>query len=169
MPNAWETQLLLAMHRQWQHPFLHAWMARVTWLGDPRLVGLALLLGLWWGRRRRDVVAAGLGALAALPLVEVLKEIVHRPRPVEVVPHLAPATGWSFPSGHAAAAFALAAFLSVGWPRWRGAWWTLAALVAWSRVALGVHYPSDCLAGAVIGVGMVFGAVGLCRTRDGTR
>ena len=59
----------------------------------------------------------------------------------------------SFPSGHTVTAFAAA--LTLGWftPRWRWPLLAVAALVGVSRVAVGAHYPSDVIAGALLGVG----------------
>jgi undecaprenyl-diphosphatase len=63
----------------------------------------------------------------------------------------------AFPSGHATMAFALATLLSLWYPRWRGGFLAVAALVGWSRVVLGSHFPSDVLAGAVLGCAVVLG------------
>ncbi len=100
---------------------------------------------------------------ATSALVSLIKIVVGRARPCD-------ALGWcnsiafrspggpSFPSGHAAGSFAFAAFISVIAPRWAPLALAWAALVASSRCVLGVHYPSDVLAGAVLGttVGIVF-------------
>jgi membrane-associated phospholipid phosphatase len=58
----------------------------------------------------------------------------------------------SFPSGHATTAFALAAVLAFMAPRWTVLWALFAVMVAVSRVVLGMHYPSDVIAGAILGV-----------------
>ncbi len=87
-----------------------------------------------------------------------LKGLVGRPRPCHV---LAPvyllvdcSESFSFPSNHAANIFAFAALL-VAYDRKRAPVWVgIAALVAYSRVYLGVHYPSDVVAGAVLGAGI---------------
>ena len=65
----------------------------------------------------------------------------------------APST-FSFPSGHATVAFASATILALAVPRLRWPLFALAALIAFSRVYVGVHYPGDVLAGAVLGVGI---------------
>jgi membrane-associated phospholipid phosphatase len=57
----------------------------------------------------------------------------------------------SFPSGHAATVFAIAATCSIFWPRYRILFFILAMTVAFSRLVLTAHYPSDVLAGAYIG------------------
>jgi len=88
-----------------------------------------------------------------------LKAVIDRDRPFTTYPHIEKlSTGGdsSFPSGHTMEAFALATALSVMFKR---RWLTItfygwAALVAYSRMALGVHYPSDVLAGLLFGTGL---------------
>jgi membrane-associated phospholipid phosphatase len=101
-------------------------------------------------------------------LVFALKNVIRRPRPYALVPgiesrsrsHEGEATfdPYSFPSGHAATAFAIATSLSLSYPEWYvvapSALWATA--VALSRTWLGVHYPTDIGVGAVLGVGMAF-------------
>jgi undecaprenyl-diphosphatase len=62
-----------------------------------------------------------------------------------------PAT-YSFPSGHAMVSFACATVLALAVPRLRWQLYALATLISFSRVYVGVHYPLDVLAGAVLGV-----------------
>lgn len=87
----------------------------------------------------------------------VIKPLVDRPRPYmdDVVAartaQASPPRGPSFPSGHATSAFAAAFALPRLAPGAAPLWWVLATAVAYSRVYLGVHYPSDILAGALLG------------------
>lgn len=89
-----------------------------------------------------------------------LKGIVGRGRPqhfdefgpLHFVPNWNDWTFQSFPSGHATTAFALAAVIGFVSPRWYFPGLVFAAGIAISRVALGVHYPSDVLGGAVLGL-----------------
>ncbi len=123
------------------------------------LVALAFL-GL-----RREALKL-LGALVSGLLVELaIKALVGRPRPM-IVPHLTEAGGMSFPSGHSfnaalgliAVALAFATFSHQRRVRWTiiGAAVATSLLVAWSRVWLGVHFPSDVIAGWLGGAGWAF-------------
>jgi undecaprenyl-diphosphatase len=109
-------------------------------------------------RRPRAFLQLVLATVLATAAADyVIKPIVHRERPfarmtnVEVIggrPHDA-----SLPSGHSANAFAGALVMSRLVPGASAAWWTLAVAIAYSRVYLGVHYPFDVVAGALVGLG----------------
>ena len=96
--------------------------------------------------------------LGALCTNVVLKNLVQRPRPYTVVEGLIPLLTSgdpnSFPSGHTCAAFAFAAGVWRGTPeRWmKWAALALAVFMGLSRLYVGVHYPSDVLVGALVGV-----------------
>lgn len=101
-------------------------------------------------------------------LVSTLKALVGRVRPCDALGWCVPLPlgiaspgGHSFPSGHAAGSFAFAAFVAVRAPRWAVPALVWAALVAWSRCVLGVHYPTDVLAGSLLGsaVGIAFARI----------
>jgi len=134
-------------------------------LATPLVVSAAIALALLLRRRRADaplLIAAPLGAFLSS---ELLKFLIHRPRPAVAavaLPH-----GFAFPSGHATAAAAtyltIALVLSHGRPAGRRAAWLalatgLAIAVAASRVYLGVHYLSDVLAGLAWGTAWALGA-----------
>ncbi|MDP8256937.1 MAG: phosphatase PAP2 family protein [Candidatus Alcyoniella australis] len=131
------------------------------------LLALLLILSLWRGvpfTRRETLVCLALILLTNLIASDVIKPLVGRERPchtLEQVRLLTPegncSSSRSFPSAHAANLFAAAVFLS--WRRRRRAWllFPLAALIALSRVYIGVHWPSDVAAGALLGV-----ALGTC-------
>jgi undecaprenyl-diphosphatase len=98
----------------------------------------------------------GAAILLAESLSGALKLAFERDRPPvsEPVPEplLESPSTFSFPSGHATVSFACATVLALAVPRLRWPLFVLAALIAWSRVYVGVHYPGDVLAGAVLGV-----------------
>lgn len=89
----------------------------------------------------------------------VLKQVTHRERPYLAHPGLiygkSNPTDYSFPSGHASTVFALATSLSLSFPKWYviAPSFAYASAVGYSRMYLGVHYPSDVLAGALVGAG----------------
>jgi undecaprenyl-diphosphatase len=114
-------------------------------------IGIAVLLAFVW-RRPAALPLTVMAELIAEAASRGLKEAFDRERPhadaLVHVPHTP-----SFPSGHATTSFACAAtlarFVST---RVAVALYVLAALVAWSRVYVGVHYPLDVVAGAVLGL-----------------
>ena len=130
----------------------------ITALGNAGLVWLALaavLLILPRTRKLGLVVTAAL-VLEAITCNLILKPLVARARPFTVNPAvellIAKPTDFSFPSGHTSASFAVVSALFFRKERlWIPAG-ILAALIAFSRLYLYVHYPTDVLAGALIGI-----------------
>ncbi|MDC0748278.1 phosphatase PAP2 family protein [Polyangium mundeleinium] len=100
--------------------------------------------------------------VATSALVSTVKALVGRVRPCDALDaceavFIASPGGHSFPSGHAAGSFAFAAFVASVRPVFAVPAFVFAALVAWSRCFLAVHYPSDILVGALVGtsIGLV--------------
>lgn len=117
---------------------------------------------LAWNRTRRFAFALAAVLTTTAVLVFVLKRVFARVRPCNGLPDIhsiAPPTDFSFPSGHAAGSFAFAVFVAIVLVNKGGTGRLLAALllvlfaigVGLSRIALGVHYPGDVLAGALLG------------------
>src|SRR5262245_58188197 len=121
-------------------------------------LGVVFLLagGVRHVRWRRAAVAATISAGASLAIASVVAQIVDRSRPFVVDshgvhlfgPHAADA---GFPSDHATASFAIATAIFVRHRGWGMVALVAAAVLSVGRVALGLHYPSDALAGAVLG------------------
>jgi membrane protein DedA with SNARE-associated domain/membrane-associated phospholipid phosphatase len=137
-------------------------MRGVTTAGSvPVLIGLAALIGAWAYFRTRQwrwPFFLGITTGGSIALYELIKVLVERPRP-ELVP-LVEVAGWSFPSGHAtasAAVFAAVAYVLTRQTSWKAGvvFWTVAifasGLVAFSRVYLGAHWPTDAMAGLTLG------------------
>ena len=90
-----------------------------------------------------------------------LKKAVKRDRPFETYPDIdqaASSVGESFPSGHTSLAFATATSISLAYPKWYviAPSFIWASTVGYSRMHLGVHYPSDVVAGAIVGSGSAY-------------
>ncbi len=124
----------------------------LSWIGTLGAVWLAIavVLALLW-RRPAIFVTVLVADVAADLLAEAGKLVVHRHRPFET--QLGPASSaHSFPSGHTATSFACATVLSTFAPRLRVPFFVLATLIGLSRIYNGMHYPTDVLAGALLGV-----------------
>ncbi len=123
-----------------------------SWSGIWLLIALALAI-LW--RRPNIFLLVAAAALTTQVITSVLKLVFGRDRPPAVVldpkPLLEVPTTSSFPSGHASTSFACAYVLSRLAPRLAPAFYALAVLISLSRVYIGVHYPLDVLAGALLG------------------
>jgi membrane-associated phospholipid phosphatase len=141
----------------WAFPALTAAMRLITMLGSEYfLVPLAAILVWRWEKRgeRKAAYLLVAGSLSAEAVVQLLKALIHRPRP-EVFFGLVPAETYSFPSGHAfvpAVYFGMLVGILATGSRWRAAVVVMAALLGFSRVYLGYHYPSDVVAGWALAV-----------------
>jgi membrane-associated phospholipid phosphatase len=139
-------------------------LASAWWVKWP----LIAALGVVGDARRRCTsrvcaLSASLAAAIAAVTVALFKEIPDRARPPEggssVEPLVPIPASDSFPSGHAATAFAAATAVALVYPRLRIPALVLAALVALSRVYLGVHYWSDVIVGSLFGAGVGWATV----------
>jgi membrane-associated phospholipid phosphatase len=111
-------------------------------------------------KRKPFFIASSLAASSVITFG--LKYSVNRPRPyVTYIDIIKKGNGGekSFPSGHTSSAFALATSVSLAYPKWYviAPAYVWAGTVAYSRMRLGMHYPSDVFAGAVIGAGCAWG------------
>ena len=144
-------------------PFLDAVMPKFTLLGDAGIIWILAAVALLCTKKyRRQGAVLLLGLLCGLLVGNVcLKHLVARPRPCwldESVPLLiASPTDYSFPSGHTLSSTISATILTKTDHRFGYAAIPMAALLAFSRLYLFVHFPSDVLAGAVLG--LVIGVV----------
>ena len=153
----WDAPVMLAVHR-FSSPPLDALVMALTTTGGRLLplifIGTAVVLCK--KERPTELVALTVSVIGSFAVNMVLKWLFARPRPA-VFPPLTVETTYSFPSGHAMMAMAFygllavflweyrrrgAAILSAGW----------VAVIAFSRIYLGVHYPSDVLGALAVGL-----------------
>ena len=162
-PHEWlDARLYIAVNTL-PHP---NWLYRLTdgitvvfnggwiWLGGTVAAALLRVRG---GKQAAYQLAVPL-AVTTWVVEHPVKSFFRRKRPfIDIVRALVvgkkPGT-WSFPSGHTASSFAAAAILSRCWPGRKAAFFGLAALVGFSRIYAGAHYPGDVAAGATLGVAL---------------
>lgn len=143
------------VRRDWLSPLVKAF----THLGDNGILWIVLcLLLLLIPKTRRAGMAGALALCLSLLCTNlILKPLIDRPRPWLLVEGLVNIVNEpdprSFPSGHTSAAFAAGTALFRTLPKWwyRAVVMAAAILMGLSRLYVGVHYPSDVLAGALVG------------------
>lgn len=154
-----DTALFVFLNSDIANPVFDVVMPIVTnqWF----LRGVFVVILLWLlilGKKQGRITA--LGCILAVVLADqlssgLIKPLVDRIRPCHVIEpvHLLVncSQGLSFPSSHAANSVSLALYLSFHYPRVKWLLIVFAAIVSYSRIAVGVHYPLDVLAGALIG------------------
>jgi undecaprenyl-diphosphatase len=163
----WDAQLLSLLNQDLAHPLLDVLLAALTLAAMPALAGLPLLL---LAMRKRWAGLAMLGVLVLNMILTVGFQFAFmRPRPGEVRLVLPTSAFPSFPSGHAAGAFGCATLAALIWPRLR--WPALfgATLISLTRVYLGLHYPSDVIGGAILGMATAVVVYRFYRSKDETR
>lgn len=166
---AWDAPLAWAL-RSVTSPHLDGFALTLGVLGGFAVVaGLALLAALFsWSRNRPREVALFLVGVGGAGLLNVLAKLAFRRERPDLWTPLAPEHDFGFPSGHAmvSLAFAVSALVLLWRTRWRPAGVllvVLALLVGMSRVVLGVHWPSDVLAGWAASAAWVLGVARVLR------
>ena len=150
-------------------PFLDAVMPVITLLGDGGILWILLALALLCiPKTRRTGAAMGIALLMGLIVCNLaLKPLVGRMRPFDyqllqghVIPLLIEAPrDFSFPSGHTIASFEAATVLLLCHRKWGICAAVLAVLIAFSRLYLYVHYPTDVIVSVVLGIGIAYFAI----------
>lgn len=151
----------------WDSPSMIQFSRVISYSGDVIPYALPVVMAAYgyWGKDKYMLQAgltiAASGILSAADTY-LMKELIARPRPFDAYPELFTArmqeSSYSFPSGHTTHAFNVATALVLEYPKWYIAVpsYLWATAVGFSRMNLGVHYPSDVAAGMVWGVANAF-------------
>lgn len=140
----------------------NAWLDRImpaiTWLGNMGLIWIAVAVLLFINKRHRKTGIMVLVSLIIAAIVGegIIKHLVQRPRPFVDIPAykllISKPLTYSFPSGHTASSFAAAGILWRELRKYRAYILAGASLIAFSRLYLFVHYPSDIIGGIALGL-----------------
>ena len=152
-----DASILLFIQENLRVEALNGFWKFITFLGDGGWFWIVLSLALMIPRKTRRIGFMSLLSIAFCSLITdiVIKNIVARPRPFDaveaIIPLISRPWGYSFPSGHTCASFASALIILRMAPKKYGiAAVILAAMIGFSRLYVGVHYPGDVLAGFVV-------------------
>lgn len=167
--------ILLWIQENVRNDVLTPFMRTVTLLGNAGWFWVFLSILLIWKKKYRYVgMTSGLALFGSLILNNLfLKNVVGRVRPYEVIDGLVlighKAWDASFPSGHSACSFAAATVFFLLLPKRFGIPAViLAAIIAFSRLYIGIHYPTDVLVGTLDGILLGVGAVLFMKHRKKT-
>lgn len=163
--------LLKMINTEWVHPWLDTFFVSWTDIHKEFIFQLGLLLWfVYLGFKKKwplllTILAGFIFSTVADNLAdEIIKPFFSRPRPAssdlpfEVIIRGKNSGGYGLPSSHATVAFTLAMFFSLRSWKWAPHLFCLAFLTGYSRIYCGVHFPSDILVGAIIGI--IIGLVG---------
>ena len=166
--SSFDHNVLNAVNSTMRCGILDSIMPYITKLGDAGIFWIALALILLIPKKTRRTGAA-MGVAMVIGLIVgngIIKPLVARPRPFNISNTILPKdqllisapTDYSFPSGHTLASFEAATALYKDHTLYGFAAFVLAILIAFSRIYLQVHYPSDVFGGAILG--FLFGLLG---------
>jgi undecaprenyl-diphosphatase len=158
-----DQRLFILLNHTWANPLFDWLMPAITDLHKSPVFYICLLpvLIFWIKKQGRLAIKCLLALALAVSLSDiiayrVIKTHIQRPRPPEAgisVDLRTPVyAGFSFPSNHAANMFAAAQILTLAYPPIGIPFYILAALIAFSRIYVGVHFPLDVLGGAILGI-----------------
>ncbi len=149
-----DSSILLYIKANMHGTIMDKVMVISTYLGNGGIVWIIIIVLLMISKKYRRI---GFMALAALVLSTilgdvVLKNVVKRIRPSAINLLIAKPLSYSFPSGHTTSSFAVAGVLARYFKNYAFEFLSLASLIAFSRLYLYVHYPTDVLGGIVLGL-----------------
>lgn len=151
--------VILWIYQNGANPLLDTLAETLHWIGTFRIPAILLGIFFWFKKETRPITFVLFAAvLASLAATHLIKELADRPRPFIMLGLTAadmliltdPTV--SFPSGHATSAFATATVVSYYFRKWAVPAFAAAVAAGLARMYLLVHYPSDVIAGALVGI-----------------
>lgn len=162
--TAWDASVITAISENVHSTFLNYFFRFVTLLGEGGIFWIAVaVILLFFKKTRRTGICIGASLLIGVIIGNgVIKNVVARPRPYDTIPGIEPLisrlSDFSFPSGHTLCCFEAATALMMNRSRWAIPAFFAAVLVGISRLFMFVHYPTDVICGALLGI--LFGVLG---------
>jgi len=157
----WELNFMRWANGWWGSSVLDQILPWLTYLGSHFAVILFILLSWILTKQRRILRHLVLLYAVQSAVIYGLKFLIQRQRPflfLEMASKFSKGPGEildpSFPSAHAAFSFMMATLLVHRYPRYRIVFYITAAFIGWTRIYLGVHYPTDIITGALLGYGL---------------
>ena len=157
----WELKFMEWANGWWSSPVLDHLLPWLTYLGSHFAVILFIILRWIIAKQRKILRLLILLYAIQSAVIYGLKFLIQRQRPLfflEMASKLSKGPGEildpSFPSAHGAFAFMMATVLSHWFPRYRIIFYIAAGFIVWTRIYLGLHYPTDVIAGGLLGYGI---------------
>jgi undecaprenyl-diphosphatase len=157
----WELEFMEWANRCWSSPALDQVIPWVTHLGSHVAVILFIVFFIIFVRKRKTLLYLLLLYGIQSGVVYGLKFLINRKRPLvflEALSKISRGPGEvldpGFPSGHTLYAFMMATLLATWFPRYRIIFYIVAGFIGWTRIYLGLHFPTDVVVGGLLGYGI---------------
>lgn len=156
--QSFDTAVLNFINSYFHNSVLDRIMPLITYIGNMGLIWIIISVVLLVNKkyRKTGIMVIGTLIMASVLGEGIIKHLVQRPRPCVDIPAfkllIAKPLSYSFPSGHTTSSFAAAGILMKEFKRYRIYIILLASMIAFSRLYLDVHYPTDIIGGIILGL-----------------
>ena len=156
--KSYDEYVIQWFNKKIRHKTLDAFFYGVTYLAGPTFLTVSSVLALLFtkGFARRVVMEIVLALVVSGGIVQILKKVFSRNRPYWILKELntlgIDLTDYSFPSGHTTASFSLGTVMALNFPQYAVIFLLYGCIIGISRIYLAVHYPTDVVAGLLIGI-----------------